>query len=227
MNGGELYRLMTWLSPAYPIGSFSYSGGLETAVADGQVDDRASLFDWVVASLRLGAGWIDAWLFAVAHGATADGDKALLKETAELGYAMTPSAETRLQTTNQGEAFLIATRDAWPCPELDLLPETNDDTPVVFPIAVAMACAGHGIPVQAGLGAYLTEYAANLVSAGMRLIPLGQRDGQRVIAALEPVVAETAEQAIASAGEPVGSCATVVDIASMRHETLHTRLFRS
>jgi len=227
VNASELYRLMTWLSPAYPVGSFSYSGGLETAVADGQVGDRASLFDWIAACLRHGAGWIDAWLFAVAHGAAAEGNIELLNETAELGYAMTPSAETRLQTTNQGEAFLIATRDAWPCPELDLLRDSDKATPIVFPIAVAMACAGHGIPVASGLGAYLTEYAANLVSAGMRLIPLGQRDGQRAIAALEPVVAETAEQAIASADEPAGSCTAVIDIASMRHETLHTRLFRS
>lgn len=227
MMGGDLYRLMTWLSPAYPVGSFSYSGGLETAVADGRVIDRESLLDWIVTSLRHGAGWIDAWLFAVAHAAAANGDKALLSETAELGYAMTPSAETRLQTTSQGEAFLIATRDAWPCPELDLLGEGDEDIPIVFPIAVAMACAGHGVPVRAGVGAYLTEFSANLVSAGMRLVPLGQRDGQRAIAALEPVVAETSEQAIASAAEPVGSCAAVIDIASMRHETLHTRLFRS
>jgi urease accessory protein len=227
MTGGELYRLMTWLSPAYPVGSFSYSGGLETAVADGQVGDRASLLDWIVTCLRHGSGWIDAWLFAVAHGAAADEDVALLAETAELGYAMTPSAENRLQTTNQGEAFLIATRDAWPCPELDLLEGAEQATPIVFPVAVAMACAGHGIPVRIGLGAYLTEFSANLVSAGMRLIPLGQRDGQRAIATLEPVVAETAEQAIASSGEETGTCATVIDIASMRHETLHTRLFRS
>jgi urease accessory protein len=227
MTGGKLYRLMTWLSPAYPVGSFSYSGGLESAVADGQVTDRASLFDWIATSLRHGAGWIDAWLFAVAHGAAASGDQALLHETAELGYAMTPSAETRLQTTSQGEAFLIATRDAWPCPELDLLDGAEDPVAIVFPVAVAMACAGHGVPVRAGVAAYLTEFAANLVSAGMRLVPLGQRDGQRAIAALEPVVTETTDQAIASAAEPAGSCATVIDIASMRHETLYTRLFRS
>lgn len=227
MTEGELYRLMTWLSPAYPVGSFSYSGGLETAVADGQVVDRTSLLDWIATSLRHGAGWIDAWLFAVAHGAAAKGDRALLGETAELGHAMTPSAETRLQTTTQGEAFLIATRDAWPCTELDLLDDAEASVPVVFPIAVAMACAGHGVPVRTGLAAYLTEFAANLVSAGMRLIPLGQRDGQRAIAALESVVADTTEQAIASAAEPTGTCATVIDIAGMRHETLHTRLFRS
>jgi urease accessory protein len=227
MTGGELYRLMTWLSPAYPVGSFSYSGGLETAVEDGQVADRASLFDWIVTSLRHGAGWIDAWLFAVAHAAAVNGDKALLRETAELGHAMTPSTETRLQTTSQGEAFLIATRDAWPCPELDLLDDGDTEIAIVFPVAVAMACAGHDVPVRVGVGAYLTEFSANLVSAGMRLIPLGQRDGQRVIATLEPIVAETAEQAVASAAEPAGSCATVIDIASMRHETLHTRLFRS
>jgi len=225
MTGGELYRLMTWLSPAYPVGSFSYSGGLETAVADGRVADRESLFDWIAASLRHGAGWIDAWLFAVAHGAAASGDLDLLAETAELGYAMTPSAEARLQTQSQGEAFLIATRDAWPCPELDLLEDAT--APVVFPVAVALACAGHGVPLRAGVGAYLTEFSANLVSAGMRLVPLGQRDGQRAIAALEPVVAETAETAIASAAEPAGACATAIDLAGMRHETLHTRLFRS
>jgi len=227
MNDGALYRLMTWLSPAYPVGSFSYSGGLETAVADGQITDRESLFEWVTASLRHGAGWIDGWLFAVAHGATLSGDLEQLSQAAELGYAMTPSAEARLQTLSQGEAFLIATRDAWPCPELDLLCDTDETVPVVFPVAVAMACAGHGVPMRAGLGAYLTEFSANLVSAGMRLVPLGQRDGQRTIAALEPIVANVVETSVANAAETVGSCAMVIDLAGMRHETLHTRLFRS
>ena len=131
-----------------------------------------------------------------------------------------------METTAQGRAFLETTRAAWPTPALDRLLAIWDGA-IALPLAVGVACAGHGIALSPALQAYLHALAANLVSAGVRLIPLGQTDGQRVLAALEPVVAATAERALATALEDVGGAAFRADLASMRHETQHTRLFRS
>ena len=99
--------------------------------------------------------------------------------------------------------------------------------PVAYPVAVGVAAAGHGIAARSALNAYLHAVIANFVSAGVRLIPLGQTDGQRLLAALEPIVAATAARALTTKLDDVGSAAFRADIASMRHETQYTRLFRS
>lgn len=223
MTPGALYRLMTWFSPAYPVGAFSYSHGLETAVADGAVSDRESLVAWIATVLRHGAGLCDSVLFRAAWTAAAEVDDGAMEDAVRLGRALTPTAELRLQTLAQGNAFLDATRDAWPCKELKAL----DGEGVPLPVAAGAACAGHEVPVEDGLAAYLTEFAANLVSAGVRLIPLGQRDGQRAIAALEPCIAEVAAASAELSLETAGAATPVVDLASMGHETQYTRLFRS
>jgi urease accessory protein len=223
MTPAALYRLMTWFSPSYPVGSFSYSHGLETAVADGAVADRETLVAWVVAALRHGPGMTDAVLFRAAWTATAEVDDGALEDAVRLGRVLTPTAELRLQTLSQGRAFLDATREAWPCAALKAL----DGEDIPLPVAAGAVCAGHDVPLEEGLSAFLTEYAANLVSAGLRLIPLGQRDGQRAIAALEPVIADTVSASAGPTLETVGGAAPVIDLAGMRHETQYTRLFRS
>ena len=221
-----LYRLMTWLSPAYPIGAFSYSGGLEFAVESGDVRDAASLRAWLATILAHGGGASDAVLFVHAHRAIGANDDAALRTVAELAAAFVPSRERHLETTAQGRAFVAATRAAWPCEALDRLAAAWDG-PVAYPVAVAVACAGHGIALLSALPAFLQAVAANLVSAGVRLIPLGQTDGQRVLAALEPVIAAAAERALATALDDIGSATFRADIAGMKHETQYTRLFRS
>jgi urease accessory protein len=223
MNPAVLYRLMTWFSPAYPVGSFSYSHGLETAVADGAVTDRDALVAWIATALRHGAGITDAVLFRAAWTAAAEVDDGALEDAMRLGCVLTPTAELRQQTLAQGRAFLDATREAWPCAALKAL----DEGEVPLPVAAGAACAGHGVAVEDGLAAFLTEYAANLVSAGVRLIPLGQRDGQRAIAALEPIIAEVVAGSAALTLETAGSATPAIDLAGMRHETQYTRLFRS
>jgi urease accessory protein len=223
MTPAALYRLMTWFSPAYPVGSFSYSHGLETAVADGAVTDRDALVAWIGTALRHGAGMTDAVLFRAAWTAAAEVDDGALEDAMRLGCALTPTAELRLQTLAQGRAFLDATREAWPCTALKAL----DEGDVPLPVAAGAACAGHGVPIDDGLAAFLTEYAANLVSAGVRLVPLGQRDGQRAIAALEPVIAEVVAGSAELTLDTMGSATPVIDLAGMRHETQYTRLFRS
>ena len=226
LNARALYRLMAWLSPAYPIGAFSYSSGIEWAVEAGDITDAATLERWLAVMIGEGNGFCDAVFFAHAHHATAERDDKALRAVAELAAAFAPSQERHLETTAQGGAFLDATRAAWPTPALDRLLAVWDGA-VALPVAVAVASAGHEITLAPALQAYLHALTANLVSAGVRLVPLGQTDGQRVLAALEPVVAATATRALATALDDVGGAAFRADLASMRHETQHTRLFRS
>jgi urease accessory protein len=221
-----LYRLMAWLSPAYPVGAFSYSSGIEWAAESGDIKDADSLKRWLTVIVAEGGGFCDAVFFVHAHRAIETGDETALRTVAELAAAFAPSKERHLETTAQGRAFVEATRAAWPCAALDMLAHAWDG-PVAYPVAVAVAAAGHGVAAEPALGAYLHAVTANLISAGVRLIPLGQTDGQRLLAAFEPVIAETAARAIATPLEQVGGAAFRADLASMLHETQYTRLFRS
>jgi urease accessory protein len=221
-----LYRLMTWLSPSYPLGAFSYSHGLEYAVEAGRVRDRAGLRDWVATVIAAGAGRSDGALLAAAWCAAEAGDRAKLDEIVELALAWRGSAETALESRQQGAAFLAATRAAWPNPLLDALALRHRGE-AALPVAVGVAAAAHGVPLAAVLTAYLHAFSGALVSAGQRLIPLGQSDGQAVIAALEPVVAAAAASVLATPLDEIGTAAPFIDWCSMRHETQYTRLFRS
>ena len=221
-----LYRLMTWMSPAYPVGAFSYSSGLEWAVEAGDVRDAPTLTGWLMTMVGRGAVFCDTAIFCHAHRAVAESDDGALAAAAELAAALAGSRERFLETTTQGQAFLQITRAAWATPALERLAAAWDG-PLAYPVAVAAACVGHGIGVRPALQAFLHGSVSNLVSAGVRLIPLGQTDGQRVVAALEAPIAEAAERALAIGPDDIGMAALRADIASMRHETQYTRLFRS
>ncbi len=221
-----LYRLMAWLSPSFPVGAFSYSSGIEWAVEAGDIRDAATLADWLSLMMSDGAGYCDAVLFVQAHRAVCYRDEARLRDIAELAAAFSPSKERHLETTAQGRAFALAVRAAWPCEAINML-EAAWDGPVAYPVAVGTACAGHCIAVEAALPAFLHAVAANWISAGVRLIPLGQTDGQRVLAILESIIAATAARALLSSLDDIGGAALRADIGSMRHETQYTRLFRS
>jgi len=217
-----LYRLLSWLSPNYPVGAFAYSHGLEYAVEAGRVAALGGLTEWIETVLLHGSGRIDGVLFREAYGAAENQDWTALDDIAELGAAFQPSAEIALESRSQGDAFLTATRKAWPAAAL-----TRLEDGAVYAVAVATACAAHGIPLRDGLGGYFHAIAANLVSAGVRLIPLGQSDGQAAIAALEPAVAKAEAQAMTIALDDLGSASPLLDLYSMRHETQYSRLFRS
>jgi urease accessory protein len=225
-GSAALYRLMAWLSPSYPVGAFSYSSGIEWAVEASDIRDAATLKDWLAVMMETGSGFCDAIFLVQAHRAAAAGNQDTLRDIAELAAAFAPSKERHLETTAQGRAFLEATRAAWPCKALDRLTDIWDG-PVAYPVAVGVASAGHGIAADAALHAFLHAIAANWISAGVRLIPLGQTDGQRVLAALEPVIAATAQRALEATLDDLGSATFRADLASMRHETQYTRLFRS
>jgi urease accessory protein len=226
MDPAALYRLMAWLSPSYPVGAFSYSSGMEWAVEAGDIKDAESLRRWLAIVIGQGGGFCDAVFFVHAHRSLADTDDAALRTVAELAAAFAPSKERHLETTAQGAAFIEATRAAWSCAALDRLAGVWSG-PVAYPVAVGVAAAGHGIPIRPALHAFLQAVTANLISAGVRLIPLGQSDGQRVLAALEPVVEATARRVLTTALDDVGSAALRADLASQLHETQYTRLFRS
>ena len=228
VSPAALQRLLAWLSPSFPVGAFSYSHGLEWAIEDGSVTSASDLEAWLGDVLRHGAGRNDAILFAQAYGAAATGDAAALLAIAELAAAFQPSKERRLESCAQGAAFLMAVGATWPNPRLAALTDALRSEPAVpYAIAVAVAAGTHDVPLGPALVAYLTAFAANIVSAGVRAIPIGQTDGQRTSAALAPLIEDLAAAAPAATLDDLGGAAMRADIASMKHETQYTRLFRS
>jgi urease accessory protein len=222
---------MIWLSPAYPVGGYSYSHGLEWTVETGTVRDAATLGDWIEDILRYGAGRSDVIFLAETWRALTDGNEVALAEAIELAAALAASAERRLETLAQGAAFLEATRAVWPSSALDRLAvraqQAGEARQIAYPVAVGACAAAHGLPLAPTARAYLQAFAASLVSAGVRLIPLGQTDGLRVLARLEPLLQPLVAGALGASLDDVGGAGVMADIASMRHETQYTRLFRS
>lgn len=212
MTEGEAAQVLAaWLSPAYPVGSYAYSHGLEQAVAAGAVADAGALRAWVAGVLAQGSGRSDAVLLAAAH---AGRDPA---ELAELAAALAPSAERLMETTLLGAAFCRVTAAAW---GLDL-------PPLPYPVAVGRAAGLLGLPLRLTATLYLQAFAASLVSAGVRLVPVGQTDGQRITAGLLGLAAAVADEALETPLDAIGGGALAADLAAMLHETQYSRLYRS
>jgi urease accessory protein len=211
----HLVTLMQWLSPSYPVGGFSYSHGLEWAVEAGDVSDAAEFQAWLADVLEYGTGRNDAILLAAAYRAE---NEAALAHVDAVARALAPSSERLLETTAQGAAFVRTTADIWAM-----------DIPVLcYPVAVGRAAALIGVGLEQVLPLYLHGFASNLTGAAMRLVPLGQTKGQRVLAAMTPLCDLLAQEALAGDGlDDLGGCTVMADIAAMKHETQYTRLFRS
>jgi urease accessory protein len=226
---GGLVRLLTWLSPAFPVGAYSYSHGIEYAVEAGLVLDAAGLRTWIEGILRQGSGRADAILLGQAWRAERERDEGRLGEVLAWGEAFRGTGELALESTAQGRAFLEGVRAAWPHPRLEAFARlaADLDRAPAYPVAVGVACAIADVREGPARLAYLQSFAANLVSAGVRIIPLGQSDGLRVLAALEETVGEVTEEGDGLGLADLGTAAWMVDWASARHETQHTRLFRS
>jgi urease accessory protein len=213
-------RLLTWLSPAFPTGGFAYSHGLEWAVESGDARSTAGLIGWLVDILEEGSGRNDAILMRHAHQAASNAEA--LAEVAELAAALPSSRERWLETTAQGQAFLAAAA-AWPSAVLGLLA----GRPVAYPVAVGAVSAAHGVGEDRAVLGFLHAFCANLVSAAVRIIPLGQQAGLRVMAALEPVLIAVCHETRGLTLDDIGSAAIRADLAAMHHETQYTRLFRT
>jgi urease accessory protein len=231
MDEPDLYKLLTWFSPAMPVGAYSYSHGLEWAVEAGLVRTAPDLRAYVETVLRYGSGQLDALFLRASHGAGIDGafEGRSLAEVTALGAAMRGTRELALESAAQGRALLTTLRQTWPAPLLDAFEAVCRDLAVEPPYAcvAGVAAAAHRVPARNALVAHLHAVAANLTSAGIRLVPVGQTDGQRITAALAAAVEEVADGALAGSLDDLGTAMPVVDWCSMRHETQHTRLFRS
>lgn len=211
----QVMLLFQWLSPAYPVGGFAYSHGLEWAVAEGDVADAADLRLWLDDVLAEGAGRCDAILLAVAHAAP---DAAALAEVEAAARALAPSRERRFETGAQGAAFCRITADLWP---------DTPGGPLCYPVALGRAARLRGLPVGLTVAMYLQAFAANLVSAGIRLIPIGQTEGQAILAALRSLCLRLADAAAGQGLDDLSSASFLADIASMKHETQYARIFRT
>lgn len=270
-----LQKLITWLSPAFPVGAFAWSAGLETAIADRRVTDAECLQSWIEGALHHGGIKTDAILLAHAwrtvrslrdpenpsdirhppavtpvkagvHAATSAGsaldpclrrddtpggslDPGLgsdhtcseLQDLADLSLALISSRERWLETTITGDSYVRAAAH-WPAESLPALPE-----PCPYPIAVGAIAAAHDIELADTLLAWLTATVHGQVSVAIRLVPLGQSDGLRVMSTLEPRIATLATAAASATLADLGAIAYAADIAQMRHETLEPRIFRS
>lgn len=207
----DLLTLAQWLSPSYPVGSFAYSHGLETVLANSDITDAAQLQVWIAEVLEFGSGRNDALLLAAAYLAENPA------ETDALARALAPSQERLLEMEAQGQAFAEVTRTVW---QMDL-PD------LAYPVAVGHAARMRDIPVEAVSALFLQAFAATLASVGQRLIPIGQTDAQRLVHNLAPLCQRIAVETQQGDLTHLGASAFLADVASMRHETLYSRIFRS
>jgi urease accessory protein len=227
MDNDALYKLMSWMSPSYPIGAYTYSHGIEFAVEEGLVTSLDDLVPWIADILEFGSGTSDGILLAAAYAATQEQDFEALKEIAEIGHAFASTKEIALETTQQGRAFVSVVQDV--SLSAGTLFELKNfwSGPLIHPVAVGITAAEEGVPLKETLTAYLHGFVSNLVSAAVRLVPLGQTDGQRAIAALADQVGRACQRALETPLDELGSATLMVDWCSASHETQYTRLFRS
>ncbi len=218
--------LQIWFSPAFPVGAFAYSHGLEAAVERGWIADRATLQSWLADLIAHGSLPNDLILLSAAWSAIVVSDTAQLIEIAELGAALQPSAERHLEATQQGHSFLDAITAAWPA-DAPLPLDVLGDRGIIYAVAVGIAAAGHDIPIADTLRAYAIGFVGNLTSAGIRLSVIGQTDAQHIQAALLPSLIAQTERAEQATLDEIGGAAWRSDLASLIHETQYSRLFRS
>ena len=209
----RLLQLLAFMSPAFPIGSFAYSHGLEWAIDAGNVKTADDVRDWIESLLISGSGWNDAVLFSVAY----DASEETRREIDELALALATSRERALETSDLGQSFAKAA-------EVLLLKATELQS---YPVVVAATCCEMGINKHEGLLAFLQAFSNNLIAVAVRLVPLGQTHGLEIMRDLMPVIIRTAARAMNSAIDDLGSSTLLSDIASMRHETQYSRVFRS
>jgi urease accessory protein len=221
----SLLLLLNWMSPTFPIGSFAYSHGLEQAIADGHVTTQVDAQAWISDLLKSGSGWNDALLFAACYSLPhplAEGDRRAdegQQAVNALALSLCTSAERYKETTDLGYNFNIAA-SVW-------TGHAQSDAPMAYPVAAGLACARMAVPKEQALTAYLQGFCAALVSVAVRLVPLGQTAGLWLLRDLAPLISTTMLRTQNATLDDLGSNCIAADIASMKHETLATRIFRT
>jgi urease accessory protein len=214
--------LFAWFSPAFPVGAFAFSHGLETAAAEGLVVGEAALSGWIEAILTSGGAWTDGVLFAAAYHAVGAQQWTSLADIGALAFALAPSRERLRETLAQGDAFARAVAEGWPGLAPPIL--ASD---AAYPVVAGAAVAALKAPLLDSLTAYLNGVVGNAIAVAIRLGLCGQSGGVRILSTLGDVIARTAERAAVATLDDLGGCAFGADIASMRHETLQPRIFVS
>ena len=222
--------LAALFSPAFPIGAFSYSHGIEAAIASGDVDDAATAHDWIETILLGGSGRNDAILMANAYNAVklhaakdgqlAGGRNAEIEAINELAFALSSGAERAQENRELGVNFTRMTEQVY---QLDI----SRSTPLAYPVAAGLVVRYLGCDLTLGLTFFLQSFIANLISVVVRAVPLGQSDGQIMLAQMMPAVATLANEAALAPLDDVGVYAILADHASIIHETLEPRIYRT
>ncbi|NQW08784.1 MAG: urease accessory protein UreF [Alphaproteobacteria bacterium] len=227
IDQAPLLRLLAWLSPSFPVGSFAYSHGLEAARELDLVTDRASLTDWIDGAVAFGSARNDAVILACAHRAVIEDDVEALREVADVAATLFGSPELAGESLGQGTAFWRTVAVAWPHPRFERLTAILPRGRIAYPVAVATAAAVHGVSRRDTLAAFLHGFAANAVSAAIRLGIIGQTDGQIATSRLEERVASISDSVHDATLDDIGSASLMIDLLTLWHETQTTRLFRS
>lgn len=226
MTTDSTYKLQTWFSPSYPVGAYTYSHGLENAFEIEAIKNVTEAIDWISDIITNGNGLADAVFLAEAYNAAVDGNDEQLINITEYATAFCATAELRLESESQGAAFLEVIKNVETNPDLHKI-LTLCPPPYPYAVVVGAAAGAQAIPLPQLITAFLHSFVSNMSSALVRIVPFGQTDGQRIIAALAPLVAQTAQKAITTNYQNLTTSTMMVDLTSMQHETQYTRLFRS
>jgi len=215
----RLLALLQLASPGLPVGGFAYSQGLEKAIEDGVVHDATTARRWIEDVLTLSLARFEAPVWLRAWDAWKSGDHAAFARWNDECLAARETAELRAETMQMGVSLVRV------MPALGIAPPTC--SPIAFPMAFAAACAALDLDREAGLAAYLWAWAENQVLVAVKSVPLGQMAGQSLLAELHGVLDAAVRSAVACDDESLGSAAVRYAIASARHESMYSRLYRS
>ena len=215
-----------------PVGAYSYSEGLETLVDFAKINNENSLQKWLEHSLKYGAIRLEAAVMVRAYRATIVGDLAALSYWNAWATAAKETEELRLQSWQMGRSLVRLLQDIHLPLQANVLPSVQELTEVCgnncnFAIAFGIAAVKLEIEEGAAVLGYLYSWAANLVNAGVKLIPLGQTVGQQLLLNLDYTINFVVQEVLKLEDDNLSSCSWGLALASMAHENQYTRLFRS
>jgi len=225
LSPASLLLLMQLASPALPVGGFSYSEGLESAVQHGYITDEATAQHWLIDQLHISQSRSDLAVVAKAINAWRNNDLQKLQSLTQWILQTRETSEMRLQTEQMGRSLLEWLRNQTLVDELQL--KTCLQLPPTWPLTFALAVASTDLPIQDSLTACAFSWAENMVQASLKAIPLGQRSGQRILATLSLQIPIAVDHAMQLNDDQRQAFSPRLAIVSARHETQYSRLFRS